>query len=120
MFFYSIPSDVTKLADCCFANCQELQVFYGMENVKEFGKNCFFNSPRIDTSLIPLFKDINNKWIFSEGTRDVLEKWTGKKCGDVLFNSMVHNWSHGNSDFKKNLHGKNDIMILIEEILIPE
>ena len=40
---YTIPTNVTKLDDSCFANCKELTEIQGLEHVMEIGKNCFEN-----------------------------------------------------------------------------
>ena len=43
----TIPTNITKLGDYCFANCEYLTEIKGLENVKEFGKGCFYNCLRI-------------------------------------------------------------------------
>ena len=43
-----------------------------------------------------------------------LEEWTGKKCGDVLFDSDKDDWSPNTSKFNEKLEGKESLVFLIE------
>ena len=44
---FSIPSNITKLGDYCFANCKYLTEIKGLENIQEYGKGSFFNCPKM-------------------------------------------------------------------------
>ena len=107
LFSFTIPTNVTKLSDYCFSNCNELEILYGIENIKMFGKNCFFNCNKLN------YKIDNNVFGYSNNYISIIEKWTGLHCYELLFDSDIHNWSHGNNDIEKNMF-YNDSVIIIE------
>ena len=44
-----------------------------------------------------------------------LEKWTGLKCGEILFDSNIDNWSYGTSVFNDKIIGKKQLVFLIKD-----
>ena len=50
---FTIPTNVTKLSDYCFASCEELTEIKGLEHVKEIGKGCFLNCPKLNQEEYP-------------------------------------------------------------------
>ena len=45
----------------------------------------------------------------------MLEEWTGLKCGDIVFDSNVDNWSKRISVFNERIIGKKQLTFLIED-----
>ena len=92
---YTIPSNVTKLNDYCFANCKELIEIKGLEQIKEFGTGCFMNCPKLDkeqyTKVKQNIEEYLNECINKKEIQQ-LEKWTSLKCSEVIFDSNVDNW----------------------------
>ena len=43
-----------------------------------------------------------------------LEKWTGLKCGNLVFDSTVDNWSQNTSVFNKRIIGKSKLVFIVE------
>ena len=43
-----------------------------------------------------------------------LDRWTGLKCGDIIFDSTKHGWSKENNEFRKKIWMKSKICIVIE------
>ena len=76
---YSIPSNCVALNDYCFANCDKLSEIKGLENIKEFGNGCFYNSPYYQQ------KEMIKKQIGLTQTQiNQLEEWTSKQIGDTV------------------------------------
>ena len=44
-----------------------------------------------------------------------LEEWTNKKCSEVLFDSNKDNWSQNTSVFDDRVHGKNQLIFVVED-----
>ena len=47
---YTIPTNVTKINDYCFANCKELTEIKGLEYIKEFKRGCFINCNKLNSN----------------------------------------------------------------------
>ena len=46
---------------------------------------------------------------------DQLEKWTQKKCGEIIFDSDVDNWEKDTSVLNERLDGRNQVVFIIED-----
>ena len=115
---FTIPLDVTKLGNYCFANCFLLNEIIGIERIREFGKGCFLNCPKLKRSVYPQVEEsVDNqlKELVSINNRKQLEEWTGMKCNDILFDSKVDNWNQHTSMFTRTILGIENIIILIED-----
>ena len=89
---YTIPSNVTKLNDYCFANCSELTEIKGLEQIKEFGKGCFMNCPKLDKEQYPQVKQNVEEYLnkcINEKQQKQFEEFTLLKCSDILFNLWI-------------------------------
>ena len=114
---FTLPSEVTKLSDHCFANCEELSEIKGIENIKEIGKGCFLNCPKLDRKQYPeVQKNVDEyfKEKMTEKEMKQLEKWTKLKCKDILFDSEVDNWGIHTSQFNERIFEKSKLVFLIE------
>ncbi|MBR7095885.1 MAG: leucine-rich repeat protein, partial [Clostridia bacterium] len=49
------------LSDYCFTNCENLREIKGLEHVKEIGKGCFFNCPKLYNFENPIFLNYKPK-----------------------------------------------------------
>ena len=47
--------------------------------------------------------------------RRQLEEWSGKKCGEIVFDSDKDDWNYGTSVFYDKVINKNNLMIVIED-----
>ena len=115
---YSIPSSVTKLADYCFANTKKLKVLNGISNIKEFGNSCFYKSLLHKLRHRFLVEHLNNQSIISwlKFTEQIqIEKWTGLQFGEILFDSLIDNWSINKSVFNQRIIGKKHLLLIIED-----
>ena len=71
---YTIPTNVTKINDYCFTKCKELTEIKGLEQIKEFGKECLtrkikleFNKLQINEEDIwRVIYDLDNKQMKQE------------------------------------------------------
>ena len=115
---YTIPTNVTKISDYCFANCEELTEIKGLENVKEIGKGCFLNCPKLNREEYPEVQknveDYLNETV-KEDHQKQLEEWTSLKCKEILFDSILDDWSDKTSVFNERIIGKSKLMFLIED-----
>ena len=114
---YSIPSNVTKLSDYCFANSHSLKQLEGIDQIKEFGKCCF--SPRMKDILEPLNLSKEEKLFIMYGLKqseiNQLEEWTNLSLDTILFDSIIDNWSENDSDLNDKIIGKKQLIFLIED-----
>ena len=114
---FSILSNVTKLSNYCFANCEELTEINGLEYIKEFGKDCFYGCFKLNKEKYPQVKknevDSFNKLI-SEQERKQLEEWCNLKCSDILFNYYCDNISEEKTQFIERIKEKRNLVFLIE------
>ena len=115
---FTIPSNVTKISDYCFANCVNLHEINGLEHVKEFGKGCFYRCFEIIKDKYPEV-EVNQEEFFtesiSENHRYQLEEWTSLDCGDILFDTNIDNWSLHTSNIHERIFGKEQLVFLIED-----
>ena len=44
-----------------------------------------------------------------------VQQWTGLTCGDILFDSDIHNWSIDTSELNHQIEGKSQVVFVIEE-----
>ena len=47
--------------------------------------------------------------------RQQLEQWTGKKCGDIIFNSDKDNWNIKTSVFEGKVFNRSNVAVIIED-----
>ena len=118
----TIPSDVTKLSDYCFANCDELTEVKGFEHVKEFGIGCFLNCTKLDHEKYPQIEQNKKNYVdhiihklLNMNEKKKLEEWTHLKIVDVLFNSDIDDWNHQTSVFNDRIIGKKQLIFLIQD-----
>ena len=114
---YTIPTQITKLSDYCFANCQELTEIKGIENVKEIGKRCFVNCPLLNRDLYPTIKQNDEEYITELITKEYqkqIEEWSGLKCSEIIFDSTVDDWSN-TTVFNEKIIGKKHLAFIIED-----
>ena len=114
---FTIPSNVTKLSDYCFSNCESLTEIKGLEHVKEIGKGCFMNCPKLNKEQYPEIKQNVNNYLnelFSQQEQKQLEEWTGLKCNDIIFDSNKDNCSQYISELNERILGKKQLVFLIE------
>ena len=119
---YVLPTNVTKLSDYCFADCDwtGLIEIVGLENIKEMGKDCFFNSLmliRPDNPHYEYHRPYTQYNIMSLYQKEKIEEWTGMKCGELLFDSNVDNWAQNTSVLGEKIFGKKQLVFLIENVV---
>ena len=115
---YTIPKNVTSISDYCFANCKELTRIVGLEGIKEFGKGCFKNCPKLNKNQYPKVKQNNENYfneIFDANERKCIEQWTKLKCHEILFDSIIDEYSFPSTDFNDKIIGKKSLVFLIED-----
>ena len=106
---FTIPTNITKLSDYCFANCEKLTEIIGLENVKEIGIGCFLNCPLLEKEKYPKVKKNVEKYVdqvVKEEQQKQLEEWIGLKCSDIIFDSTIDEWKHNTSIFDERIIGK--------------
>ena len=119
---YTIPSNVTKLNDFCFANCEQMKQIKGIEQIKEFGKGCFINCPKLNKNNLPQTKQlIQNTFEYLKSIITVdqikhLRKWTGLQCVDIIFDSQNDHWEFERKILNERIIGKKQLVFLIETI----
>ena len=114
---YTIPTNVIKLSDYCFANCKELTKIKGLENIKEYGKGCFFNCPKLydfDKSIFKCYKPKTEYKMLTVFQKEQLEEWTSMKCSDIVFDSNIDDWSTS-LVLNEIIIGKKRLTFLIED-----
>ena len=115
---YTIPTNVTKLSDYCFSNCEDLIEIKGLEHVKEIGKGCFINCLLSNRDQYPQVKQNIEEYlntILEEQYRKRLEEWTGLHCFDILFDSDVDDWSRETSVLHYRIIGRKQLAFIIED-----
>ena len=45
--------------------------------------------------------------------KNQIKKWTNMKCGNIIFDSNIHKWEIGNSEFDKKILNKRNLLFLI-------
>ena len=115
---FTIPSNITKLSDYCFTNCNQLSEIKGLENVKEIGFGCFINCDKLDRNKYPIVENKNKEYLnetVKEKHQKQLEEWTLLKCSDIIFDSKINSWSVNSSEFIQQILGKSKLMFIIED-----
>ena len=115
---YTIPSNVIKLSDYCFANCQELTEIQGLEQIKEYGIGCFMNCTKLKREQYPQVKQniehhLNS--LLKEKEQKQLEEWTGLKIGEIIFDSNIDDWKQNTSVLNEQIIGKKQLLFLVED-----
>ena len=113
---FTIPSNVTKLSDYCFANSFKLKEINGIENIKEIGKGCFFNCHLLNSSetIKTIMNQILEKYLTNE-ERKHIEEWSTLQCGKIIFESNIDDWGTITSTFKNRIINKEHLLFLIED-----
>ena len=111
----TLPSTLTSLGKYFFANCFYLSEINGLNNIQEFGDNCFLSC----TAL----KDIQYQEIINKNTKqsvrlrkeeiEMIEKWTNKQFGLLLFDSDFDDWENSYS-FTTKILNRKQLLFLIE------
>ena len=135
----SIPSSVTQIGDRCFANCGSLRTIEfdksiqlksipkycfsnckfltqikGIENIKEFQKGCFYNTPRLQFISKEIFEETETKRMhFIIKYQHQFEQMTKRKIGNILFDTNIDNWQLMTSTFDKDILNHSNLLILI-------
>ena len=105
---YTIPSEVTKVDDYCFAKCDNLKELKGLEHVEEIGLGCFHYCPQLSKEQYPIVQhNIKHHYDLSDYQIQRLEDWTGLTCSQIVFHSesfivviiifcirIIRNYSH--------------------------
>ena len=115
---FTIPSNVTKLSDYCFANCEELTEIKGLENVKEFGIGCFMNCPMLSKEEYSQVKESMEQYLstcLNKNQITTLEEWTSLHYNDILFDSNVDDWSQDTAMLTERIIGKKQLVFLIQD-----
>ena len=136
---FSIPSTVTQIGDRCFANCGSLRTIEfdksiqlksipkycfsnckfltqikGIENIKEFQKGCFYNTPRLQFISKKIFEETETKRMhFITKYQHQFEQMTKRKIGNILFDTNIDNWQLMTSTFDKDILNHSNLLILI-------
>ena len=109
-------SSITKIEDYCFAHDNELCEISGLENIKCFGKGCFFDTPKLSSEKYPIKIQSKREQIqLTDEQVQVLEQWTRKDIGVILFDSNIDCWSINTSILNERIMGKHHLLFLIEE-----
>ena len=115
---FTIPTNVTKLSDYCFANCYVLSKIDGLNKINTFGKGCFYRCLKLNRNKYKKVK-INDEEhindIIKENEIKQLEKWTELSLGDIVFDSEIDNWNQNSSMFDRRIIGKCQLLFLIED-----
>ena len=114
---FTIPTNVTRVGDNCFANCDSLSKITRIENVKEFGKGCFYRCYKLCKDQYPIVKQIIDKYydeLLSKEHQKQLEEWTGLKCSEIVFDSNKDDWSKDTSVLNERIIGKKQLAFIIE------
>ena len=115
---FTIPTNVTKLSEYCFANCQELTEIKGLENIKEIGKGCFYRCNKMNQEEYPEVKKNIDQYfnqLLTRKEKKQLEKWTDLKCSDILFDSNIDDWDINTSVLNERIIGNKQLTFLIED-----
>ena len=113
-----IPNNMTKLSDYSFSNCEELTEIKGLEYVKDIGKGCFMNCPKLNREQYPEVEKRVNEYlneVVKEEHQKQLEEWTELKCSNILFDSNIDDWTEDTSVLNERIIRKKQIVFLIED-----
>ena len=111
----TIPSFVTSIDNNCFYGCYHLKEIIGLKNVINQGNLSLdlFNEKYFDLTTDKFYITNENKWNILYGISNSeikqLEDWTQLKCGEILFNSDVDDWSKDTSTFNDKIIGKSRV-----------
>ena len=113
-----IPNNMTKLSDYSFSNSEELTEIKGLEYVKDIGKGCFMNCPKLNREQYPEVEKRVNEYlneVVKEEHQKQLEEWTELKCSNILFDSNIDDWTEDTSVLNERIIRKKQIVFLIED-----
>ena len=114
---FTIPSQITKLDDYCFAYCNHLSKLNGIEHIQLFRKGCFLYCSKLNRIEYPIIERSIHKQLKRYITKDEitqLEKWTNLKCNDIIFNTDNDHWLHESSELNRRIIGKKQLLFLLE------
>ena len=114
---FTLPSDVTKLADYCFVGCKQLTQVKGLNQLETIGKySIHLNLYSLSVSYCLSESD---KWNLLGGINDnqrqQLEEWIGLKCQTIIFDSLFDDWSISSSTFNNKIKEKRHLVFLIQD-----
>ena len=114
---YTIPRNVTKLGDYCFYRCKKLTEIHGLEQIKEFGKYTLTSTMKNNFDKLQLSKKDKMRILYGLSEEEIkqLEEWCELECQEVVFDSIIHNWSKRTSEFNDKIMGKKNLLFLIED-----
>ena len=101
-FFYN-PISLTSTTREFFTHLQTLFIYSKEDNQFEEDKRILYR----EIQYVPYYMKLKHK--------KQLEEWTEKKCGEILFDSNVDNWSEQTTVFHDRIIGKKDLTFLIED-----
>ena len=108
---YTIPSNVTKLNDYCFAWCTQLQQLNGIERIKEIGNRCSIGCCLKIGKQYP----VNYLQQFKLPKHYHLEEWTNLECNEIIFDSMKDNWSMKTNNLNDKIKKRKQLVFIIED-----
>ena len=115
---FTIPTNITKLSDYCFANLKYLTEINGLENVKEFGNGCFFNCPLLKKEQNSIIRNNDKKYLnqlLSDEHIKQFEEWIEMECFEILFDSNFDDWSVNKCVFNDKIKERKHLLFLIED-----
>ena len=81
---------------------ERIAIFNGLKYGKDIGYRTNFNGqPRIK-----LLERMEKRWI---------EKWTGMRIGQPLFDSRIQKWTHNDSEFASSIENHSNLCFIIED-----
>lgn len=102
-FFYN-PLPLNETTREFFPNLRTLYIY----SLKDY---FFPYDERIKERRVCLYK----KYDLFEDQKEIIEQWTGLKCGEVVFDSDKDNWAMETSIFVDKIVGKKQLIFLIED-----
>ena len=70
---------------------------------------------KFKTELKPFKIEASQKYMMNLEEKNKIKEWTQMKCGEIVFDSNIHNWDMGTSEFDAKIFGRSDVVILIED-----
>ena len=115
---YSIPSNIMKIDDYCFANCTKLTSLQHIEEIKHFGIGCFHRCEQFKKDDYPNVLQNDKAYIetfLSKTIQQQFFEWTGLLCGDILFNSDIDHWSEQTSVLNERINNRDRLLFYVED-----
>ena len=114
---YEISNGIIQISDHCFEDCLSLKRVHIPSSVKRIGKDSFKFCTSLETEHSLLKKEeIKSKPLITEEEMKQIEEWTKSLFKEILFDTDYCDWSSEKSSFNKRIEGKENIIIIIEDI----